>query len=284
MPINEALAQDPTKKPASDAAQSRTAIVDTISAKHAKTDTASLRLPELSRRNRQQIADPKEGEISNAEFIQIVNLAGDTIRFAADDSVQTRIYSAEILEQQKQQHNDSVILADYGKRKLYKFNPTRAVWLSALLPGLGQIYNRRYWKLPIVVGGFLGLAYATSWNNRMLTDYSQAYRDATDDDPNTRSYMDLFPPTIDEKSIDMEWLKKSLQSKRNYFRRNRDLCIFGLVAMYALCVIDAYVDASLSAFDVSEDLSMKVRPAVIQPGRICGETKPGLGLQCQVKF
>ena len=161
MPINEALAQDPTKKPTSDVAQSRTAIVDTISAKHAKTDTASLRLPELSRRNRQQIADPKEGEISNAEFIQIVNLAGDTIRFAADDSVQTRIYSAEILEQQKQQHNDSVILADYGKRKLYKFNPTRAVWLSALLPGLGQIYNRRYWKLPIVVGGFLGLAYAT---------------------------------------------------------------------------------------------------------------------------
>ncbi|MDE5625940.1 MAG: hypothetical protein K2I61_06430, partial [Muribaculaceae bacterium] len=54
-------------------------------------------------------------------------------------------------------------------------DPTRAVWLSALFPGLGQVYNRRYWKLPIIVGGYLGLGYATSWNNQMLTEYTRAY-------------------------------------------------------------------------------------------------------------
>ncbi|MDE5646688.1 MAG: hypothetical protein K2I57_02530, partial [Muribaculaceae bacterium] len=62
-------------------------------------------------------------------------------------------------------------------------DPKRAVWLSALFPGLGQVYNRRYWKLPILVGGYMGLAYATSWNSSMLKDYTQAYSDIMDSDP-----------------------------------------------------------------------------------------------------
>ena len=77
----------------------------------------------------------------------------------------------------------------YGLEEKREFNPSpeRAVWMSALFPGLGQIYNRRYWKLPIVVGGFMGLGYATNWNNSMLTEYSQAYRDLMDNDPSTKS-------------------------------------------------------------------------------------------------
>lgn len=75
----------------------------------------------------------------------------------------------------------------YGLDGKIKFNPKpeRAVWLSALFPGLGQIYNRRYWKLPIIVGGFMGLGYATTWNNSQLQDYSQGYRDLLDNDPST---------------------------------------------------------------------------------------------------
>ncbi|MBQ1933002.1 MAG: hypothetical protein II360_05850, partial [Muribaculaceae bacterium] len=65
-------------------------------------------------------------------------------------------------------------LATREQVKLFTPDPTRAVWLSALCPGLGQIYNRRYWKLPIVVGAYMGLGYATSWNSRMLTDYTVA--------------------------------------------------------------------------------------------------------------
>ena len=100
------------------------------------------------------------------------------------------------------------------------FNPDgmRAVWLSALFPGLGQIYNRRYWKLPIVVGGFVGLIYATSWNNRMLLDYQQAYLDIMDSDPTTRSYMDFFPPTYREEDLDKTWLTNILKQRKDAYR------------------------------------------------------------------
>ena len=89
---------------------------------------------------------------------------------------------------------DDYVYTEDGK---IPFNPSpaRAVWLSALCPGLGQIYNRRYWKLPIVIGGFMGLAYATSWNNGQYKDYMQGYSDLLDNDPSTCSYMDFCPPT-----------------------------------------------------------------------------------------
>lgn len=67
-------------------------------------------------------------------------------------------------------------------------NPRRAMWLAVVLPGAGQIYNRKYWKLPIVYGGFMGCIYAWRWNNQMYRDYSQAYMDIMDDDPTTQSY------------------------------------------------------------------------------------------------
>lgn len=161
----------------------------------------------------------------------------------------------------------TVVTADspYGLENKRAFNPSpdRAVWMSALFPGLGQIYNRRYWKLPIVVGAFMGLGYGTGWNNRMLTDYSQAYRDLTDDDPNTKSYMDFFPPTTEESSLDKSWLTNTMKSRRDFYRRNRDLCIICLVGMYLLCMVDAYVDASLAHFDISPDLSATWSPAMI---------------------
>ncbi len=165
----------------------------------------------------------------------------------------------------------------------YDFNPdpTRAVWMAALFPGLGQLYNRRYWKLPLVVGGYLGLGYATSWNNGMLSDYTKAYADIMDNDPNTKSYMDFFPPTVTEESLDKTWLTNVLQSRKNYFRRNRDLCIIGMVAVYLVAMVDAYVDASLAHFDISPDLSMDVYPSLIQDGR---NRLPSLGLQWAIVF
>ena len=67
-------------------------------------------------------------------------------------------------------------------------NPKRALWLALVIPGGGQIYNRKYWKLPLIYGGFMGCIYAMNWNNTMYKDYSQAYMDLMDSDPNTQSY------------------------------------------------------------------------------------------------
>lgn len=153
-----------------------------------------------------------------------------------------------------------------GKR-IFNPNPTRAVWLSALLPGLGQIYNRRYWKLPIVVGGFMGLAYATNWNNNQYTDYTQAFRDLTDSDPSSNSYMDFFPPNTNESDLDKAWLQSVMRSRKNFYRRNRDMCIICMVALYLVCMVDAYVDASMAHFDISPDLSLDLTPTMmINPG------------------
>lgn len=160
-------------------------------------------------------------------------------------------------------------------------DPTKACWMSALFPGLGQVYNRRYWKLPIVVGGYLGLAYATSWNNSMLKDYTKAYADLLDNDPETRSYMDLFNSNVTEESLDRSWLQNVLKSRKNYFRRNRDLCIICMVGVYLLAMVDAYVDASLSHFDITPDLSMDVAPALMRDART---PRPSVGLVWAINF
>lgn len=160
-------------------------------------------------------------------------------------------------------------------------DPTRAVWLSALFPGLGQIYNRRYWKLPIIVGGYLGLGYATNWNNNMLRDYTRAYNDIMDNDPSTNSYMDFFPTTTSESSLDKTWLTNVLRTRKNFYRRNRDLCIIAMVGVYLLAMVDAYVDASLSHFDITPELAVDVSPGVFLQAR--GE-RPSLGLTWAFTF
>lgn len=171
---------------------------------------------------------------------------------------------------------------EWVERKIeYNPDPSRAVWMSAIFPGLGQVYNRRYWKLPIIVGGYLGLGYATSWNNTMLTDYTRAYADLTDNDPSTKSYMDFFPKTIKEEDLDKNWLNDIFKRKKNFYRRNRDLCIICMVGVYFLAMVDAYVDASLAHFDISPELSMDVVPALIQDSR--GQ-KPAIGLHWALCF
>lgn len=160
-------------------------------------------------------------------------------------------------------------------------DPMRAVWLSALFPGLGQIYNRRYWKLPIVVGGYVGLFYATTWNSNMLADYQRAYLDIMDSDPTTNSYMDFFSSAYKEEDIDKEWLTSVLKQRKDYYRQYRDLCIICMIGLYAICMIDAYVDAQLYHFDVSPDISMQWQPAVIPTGR---SALPAVGVQCAITF
>lgn len=165
--------------------------------------------------------------------------------------------------------------------RVFNPEPSRAIWLSALFPGLGQVYNRRYWKLPIVVGAFMGLGYGTSWNNSMLREYTTAYNDIMDNDPTTHSYMDFFPSSVKEEDLDKTWLTSTLRSRKDYFRRNRDLCIICMVGVYLIAMVDAYVDASLAHFDISPDLSMQVAPALIHDSR---SSFPGVGIQWAFNF
>lgn len=164
-------------------------------------------------------------------------------------------------------------------------NPKRAMWLAIVLPGAGQIYNRKYWKLPIVYGGFVGCAYAMRWNNQMYSDYSQAYLDLMDDDPNTQSYNQFLHlgAKIDETNI--QRYQQLFKKRKDKFRRWRDLSFFCLVGVYALSIIDAYVDASLSEFDISKDLSLRVEPTILNNDRERNPFKANsLGLSCSLNF
>lgn len=162
----------------------------------------------------------------------------------------------------------------------------RAMWLALVLPGAGQIYNRKYWKLPIIYGGFVGCAYAMSWNNQMYHDYSQAYQDIMDDDPNTQSYNQFLHLGAQIDANNIERYKEIFRKRKDRYRRWRDMSMFVMIGVYAFSVIDAYVDASLSEFDISDDLSLRVEPTVINNNQRTRNPlrSSTLGLQCSLTF
>ena len=162
----------------------------------------------------------------------------------------------------------------------------RAMWLALVLPGAGQIYNRKYWKLPIIYGGFVGCAYAMSWNNQMYHDYSQAYLDIMDDDPNTQSYNQFLHLGAQIDASNIERYKEIFRKRKDRYRRWRDMSMFVMIGVYAFSVIDAYVDPSLSEFDISDDLSLRVEPTVINNNQRTRNPlrSSTLGLQCSLTF
>lgn len=164
--------------------------------------------------------------------------------------------------------SDSVTYRYYVDLKR-KPDAMRAVWLGAICPGAGQIYNRSYWKLPIVYGGLMGCGYAIGYTQSRYTDYKTAYMDLYHDmqsntveaDNAKKSYVALLPKgyTIDRMGGPSSYAK-TLQNGYNNYRRYRDLSIAGTALVYALTLVDAYVDAQLFDFDISHDLSMHIQP------------------------
>ena len=161
----------------------------------------------------------------------------------------------------------------------WKPNPQRALWLALVLPGAG------HWKLPIFYGGFLGCIYALSWNNMMYKDYSQAYLDIMDDDPTTASYNKFLHLGVQITSANEERYKEIFKGRKDKYRRWRDMSIFVMIGIYALSVIDAYVDAELSEFDISKDLSLEIHPTVM-PNRGGGNPiqAQSVGFSCFLNF
>ena len=181
-----------------------------------------------------------------------------------------------------------VVKTDVAKGRdwsTWRPKPQKALWLALVLPGAGQIYNRKYWKLPIFYGGFLGCIYALSWNNMMYKDYSQAYLDISDNDPGTASYNKFLHLGVEINDNNKERYKSLFKSRKDKYRRWRDMSVIVMVAVYALSVVDAYVDAELSEFDISKDLSLKVRPTVIpnQAGTRSLQAQ-SLGVSCSLSF
>jgi hypothetical protein len=164
-------------------------------------------------------------------------------------------------------YSDSLAKVVGDTLKLNRFenwqpNSIRAMWLAMVFPGGGQIYNRKYWKLPIVYGGVVGCIYAVNWNSQMLKDYSQAYQDITDKDPTTNSHLEMLPLGYNISGRE-EHFKTIFKRKKDFYRRNRDLSIFCIAGVYLLSVVDAYVDAELSTFDIGRELSVQLSPNMI---------------------
>ena len=164
-------------------------------------------------------------------------------------------------------------------------DPQRAHWLALVIPAGGQIYNRKYWKLPLVYGGFMGCLYAMNWNNSQYKDYAQAYLDLMDNDPGTQSYNQFLHLGMQITKENEDQYKDIFKKRKDRFRRWRDLSFFCLVGVYALSVIDAYVDAELSVFDISKDLSLKVEPTILNNNMSTNPFKSSsVGLQCSLNF
>lgn len=178
-------------------------------------------------------------------------------------------------------------IVQFAETKLFVPDPKKALWLAIAFPGGGQIYNRKYWKLPLIYGGFVGCVYALNWNNMMYQDYSKAYIDITDDDPNTKSYENFIPQNYDINQ-NLTRVQDLFRRKKNYYRRYRDLSMFCMIGVYVLSIIDAYVDAELSSFDISKNLSMKVRPSVIRDQHSIAWSNTlanqSYGVECSINF
>ena len=225
-------------------------------------------------------AAAQKEEVS-ADSVSLTHAVSDSVvvnRAVYEDSVvDGRIFMADTLKNVRPKRNWAT----------WRPNAKRAMWFAIVLPGAGQIYNRKYWKLPFVYGGFVGCAYAMRWNNQMFRDYSQAYMDIMDDDPNTQSYNQFLHlgAKIDSSNIDR--YQRLFKNRKDKFRRWRDLSFFCLVGVYAISIIDAYVDASLSEFDISKDLSLRVEPTIINRSNGM-QTNPlrdnSLGVSCSLNF
>lgn len=255
----------------------------------AKDSTVQRRQPPKARARRHRPAQQDSVSKDSIKALQPVSMKAldslDVPKIQIADSLDV----ANRRELQKLEHpvplvvnNDSLPPVQEVNKKIFVPNPTRATWLAVVFPGGGQIYNRKYWKLPIIYGGFAGCAYALNWNGKMYKDYSQAYLDIMDSNPNTKSYEDLLPPNTNYSDDQLEQLKNTIKKRKDMFRRYRDLSIFATIAVYAISIIDAYVDAELSNFDITPDLSMKVEPTVIN--NQMNTNQKSVGVQCVLRF
>lgn len=171
------------------------------------------------------------------------------------------------------------------KRKTYELNSTKSV-LYSIIPGGGQIYNRMYWKLPIIVGAYTACYYAISWNNDNLQDYTMAYRDIKSETPlENTAWQDFIPIGADPNNyVNNASFHDQLKRGRDFYRRYRDMSIIITAAVYILVMVDAYVDAELHKFDITPNLTLACTPTYIPPTVTSPNNYGGYGLHLALTF
>jgi len=172
-------------------------------------------------------------------------------------------------------------------------SPALAWKLSLVLPGLGQIYNGQWWKVPIIYAGIGGAIYGMSWNMSKYNDYKYAFSDYVEYinqivpegqdrvSVNSERWKKVYVDDVNNFDTSQEeWFKNALKNRKDSFKRNRDLTIIAAVGVYALNIIDALVAAHFYDFDLSDDLSMGVRPSV----NYNNASGNSLGIACSIRF
>ena len=188
---------------------------------------------------------------------------------------------------------DTLIVANPVKHK-FKPETLRATMMAVSFPGLGQIYNRKYWKIPIVYAGFGALIYSAGFNGKNYNLYMKAYQDLTDNIKETDSYLKVISPTVDRSTYDPLWnpkgydrstfsnYKNAMLQMVDYYKRYRDLSYIGIAGWYLFSILDANVDASLFNYDISNNLNITLIPVQMAlPGGFLGA---GLSVGLKVNF
>jgi hypothetical protein len=159
---------------------------------------------------------------------------------------------------------DSTRIVELDQNAEEVHSPRKATIYSAVLPGLGQAYNKKYWKIPVIYAGFAAFGYFIYWNNDNYQIMKQAYSDFTDGDPETNSYLDLDGAQYYDLGTEPDDtnFKQAVLKQQDYYRRNRDLLVISIVGFYGLQIIDASVDAHFFDFDISEDLTLNWQPTM----------------------
>ena len=169
-------------------------------------------------------------------------------------------------------------------------SPVKATMMAAAFPGLGQVYNRKYWKIPLVYAGFGALGYSIIRNSQNFDGYMEAYQDLTDDVPETVSY-ERYTSSFDSGEIDPalgadnynpqthSWVKDQMLNAISFYRRYRDLSYIGVGIWYIVSILDANVDAIMSDYDIGPELKLSFEPVNLRT--VYGTT---LGLGVKVTF
>jgi len=186
---------------------------------------------------------------------------------------------------------DTLTVSRHVKHK-FQAEPLKATMMAVVFPGLGQVYNRKFWKIPVVYAGFGGLMYSVAFNSSRYATYLKAYQDFTDAIPETDSYLVLIPAdastydpvkhplTYDPSNA--SYYRDGLIRLVDYHKRYRDLSYIGIAGWYLISILDANVDASLFNYDISDNLDIAVAPfQFTQPGGYMGA---GVNVSLRINF